>query len=146
MDAVQIGLRQLKVAGIETELKLKEYGAYVSSTVLGKFERMAAGLFGAWTDPDSYLYRYHAPGQPTNAGGVNDPRLTDMIRLERRTFDPARRREILYDIQRYLSQQAYHLYGPSAVAVVAWERHVRDFAPNFGHDYGGRLVAAWLDR
>jgi peptide/nickel transport system substrate-binding protein len=146
IDAVQIGLRQLKTVGIEAELKLKEYGAYVASTALGKFERMAAGLFGAWTDPDSYLARYYLPGQLTNAGGVNDPRLTDMIRLERRTFDVGKRRAILYDIQRYLSQQAYYLYGPSPVAVAAWEGHVRNFAPNFGHDYGGRLIAAWLDR
>ena len=69
-----------------------------------------------------------------------------MIRLQRRTFDIAKRREILYDIQRYLSQQVYYLYGPSVVAVAAWEHYVRNFAPNFGHDYGGRLMAAWLDR
>ena len=24
--------------------------------------------------------------------------------------------------------------------------HVRNFGPNIGHDYGGRLMAAWLDR
>ena len=29
---------------------------------------------------------------------------------------------------------------------VATHPHVKNFAPNFGHDYGGRLVAAWLDR
>ncbi len=146
MDAVQVGLRNLKAAGIDAELKLKEYGAYISSTLLGKFEHMAVGLFGAWTDPDSYLYRYYMPGQPTNTGGVNDPKLTEMIRLQRRTFNVAKRREILYDIQRYLSQQVYYLYGPSVIAVAAWEHYVKNFAPNFGHDYGGRLMAAWLDR
>ena len=28
----------------------------------------------------------------------------------------------------------------------AWEPHVKNFSPNIGHDYGGRLMAAWLDR
>jgi len=146
MDAVQIGLKNLKAAGVDVDLKLKEYGAYIASTIFGKFDRMAGGLFGAWTDPDSYLYRYYMPGQITNAGGINDPKLTEMIRLQRRTFDVAKRRELLHDIQRYLAQQAYVLYGPSVSALAGWEPYVKNFGPNFGFDYGGRLMVAWLDR
>jgi ABC-type transport system substrate-binding protein len=146
MDGVQAMLANWKAAGIETDLQLKEYGAFLATTIVGKFEKVALGLFGNWTDPDSYLYRLYIPGQPSNVGGVDDPRLTEMIRLQRRTFDARRRREIIHDIQRYLSRQAYYLYGPSFEVVVAWDRAVRNFAPNFGHDYGGRLVAAWLDR
>ncbi len=146
MDALQVWLAQLKAVGIEAELKLKEFGAFVASTVQGRFEHMAAGLFGAFAVPDSYLTLFHSPGWPTNTGGVNDAKLTEMIRLQRRTFDAKKRREILWDIQRYLSQQVYYLYGPSTIAVAAWDRGVRNFAPNVGDDYGGRLMAAWLDR
>jgi ABC-type transport system substrate-binding protein len=87
----------------------------------------------------------HLPGQRPNSSGVNDSKLTEMIRLQRRTFDPARRREILWDIQRYLAEQVYYVYGPSPRVVAAWEAHVRNFGPNLGNDYGGRLMAAWLD-
>jgi len=146
MDGVQAQLQNWKAAGIESELRLKEYGAFLATTVAGKFDKVALGLFGNWTEPDSYLYRLYVPGQPSNAGGVNDDKLTEMIGLQRRTFDARRRREILWDIQRYLSQKAYYLYGPSFSVVVAWDAAVRNFAPNIGHDYGGRLVAAWLDR
>jgi peptide/nickel transport system substrate-binding protein len=146
MDAVQVGLKNWKAAGIETDLRLKEYGAYISTTIFGKFDKMGGGLFGAWADPDSYLYRYFVPGQITNASGVNDGKLVEMIRLQRRTFDVAKRREIVYDIQRYAAQQVYQLYGPSPHAVAAWDSHVRNFGPNFGFDYGGRLMAVWLDR
>ena len=145
MDGVQAQLQNWKAAGIETELRLKEYGAFLATTLAGKFEKVALGLF-SWTEPDSYLYRLYVPGQPSNVGGVNDAKLTEMIGLERRTFDARRRREILWDTQRYLSQKAYYLYGPSFSVVVAWDASVRNFAPNIGHDYGGRLVAAWLDR
>jgi peptide/nickel transport system substrate-binding protein len=145
MDGVQAQLQNWKAAGIESELRLKEYGAFLATTLAGKFDKVAVGLF-SWTEPDSYLYRLYMPGQPSNAGGVNDEKLTGLIRLERRTFDPQRRREILWDIQRYLSQRVYYLYGPSFSVVVAWDRAVKNFAPNIGHDYGGRLVAAWLDR
>ncbi len=146
MDAVQVNLKNLKEAGIEVDLKLKEYGAYAATVIVGKFDKLAGGLLGAWNDPESYLYRLHMPGQISNAGGVNDPKLTDMIKLQRRTLDVARRREIVYDIQRYLSTQVYHVYGPSVNVVAAWEPYVKNFAPNFGHDYGGRLMAAWLDK
>jgi peptide/nickel transport system substrate-binding protein len=146
LDAVQIGLKNWKAAGVDAELRLKEYGAYVASTIFGRFEKTAAGLFGLWTDPDAYLYRYYMPGQIFNAGGINDPKVADMIRLQRRTADVPKRREIIYDIQRYLAEKAYILYGPSVNAVAAWEPYVKNFGPNFGLDYGGRLMVAWLDR
>jgi hypothetical protein len=47
------------------------------------------------------------PGQPLNVLGVNDPKLTEMITLQRRTLDVAKRRQIVYDIQRYLAEQAF---------------------------------------
>jgi ABC-type transport system substrate-binding protein len=125
---------------------MKEYGAFISSTIFGKFDKVGSGLFGAWTDPDSYLYRYYLPGQPLNAAGINDPKLADMVKLQRRTFDVAKRKEIIYEIQRYVSQQAYILFGPSVSAVAAWEPYVKNFGPNIGHDYGGRMMAAWLDK
>jgi peptide/nickel transport system substrate-binding protein len=146
VDAVQVGLRNWKSAGIDVELKLKEYGAYISSTIFGKFERMAGGLFGLWTVPDLYLYSYHVPGQVLNAGGVNDPKLTEMIRQQRRVFDVRKRRDLLYDVQRYCAQQVYHLYAPSVNSVAAWESYVKNFGPNVGFDHGGRLMVAWLDR
>ena len=52
------------------------------------------------------------PGEPLNASGVNDPKLTEMIKLQRRTFDEKKRREIVYDIQRYASQQVYYGSAP----------------------------------
>jgi len=146
MDAVEVTVAGWKKAGIETEIKLKEYGAFISSTIFGKYEKMGGGLFGAWTDPDSYLYRYLIPGQILNASGVNDPKLTEMIKLQRRTFNVAKRREIIFDIQRYVAQNVLGLYGPSVSAMAAWEPYVKNFAPNIGHDYGGRLMVAWLDR
>ncbi len=33
-----------------------------------------------------------------------------------------------------------------ASAVPAWEPRVKNFAPDIGHDCGGRLTAAGLDR
>jgi len=145
MDAVQVSLRNWKLAGIEGDLKLKEYGAFVSSAIFGKFDKMILTLRGATTDPDTYFTPF-LPGEPLNSSGVNDPKLTEMIKLQRRTFDDKKRREILYDIQRYASEHVYYGYGASVSAVGAWMPYVKNFGPNIGHDYGGRLMVAWLDK
>jgi len=100
---------------------------------------------GTTTDPDNYFVNY-MPGEPLNSAGVNDPKLTEMIKLQRRTFDEKKRRDIVWDIQRYASQTVYYFFGPSVSAVGAWMPYVKNFGPNIGHDYGGRLMVAWLDK
>jgi len=137
---------KLKAAGIDAELKLKEYGAFISSTIYGKFDHMYIGLRGAWADPESYFYRIMMPGQSMNVLGVNDPKLTEMIKLQRRTFDEKKRREIVHDIQRHVAQNVYYGYGASVSCVSAWMPYVKNFGPNIGHDMGGRLLAAWIDK
>jgi peptide/nickel transport system substrate-binding protein len=146
VDALQIDMKNWKAGGIDTELKQKEFAAFMASSIFGKFDKAAQSLRGGTPVADLPLYQGHIPGQPLNASGVNDPRLTEMIRLQRRTFDVAKRRDIVHDIQRYLAEQVYYLYGPSINAVSAWEPYVKNFAPNIDHDYGGRLMVAWLDK
>jgi peptide/nickel transport system substrate-binding protein len=145
-DVVQAIIAQWKKSGIDAELKLKEGNAFIASVLGRKFEKVAMTLRGGSTNPDPYLVNL-LPGRPQNVAGVNDPKLTDMIIQQRRTFDEKKRREIIYDIQRYFSHQAYHFFvSPSAKVIGAWEPYVKNFMPNVGNDYGGRLMAAWLDK
>jgi peptide/nickel transport system substrate-binding protein len=146
LDAVQISIKNWKAGGIDAELKLKEYGAFISTTIFGKFDQMFYGLRGGTADAESYFYRPYMPGQPLNVMGVNDPKLIDMIKLQRRTFDVPKRKQIVFDIQRYLAEQAYFGANGSVKVISAWDAHVKNFMPNNGHDYGGRLMAVWLDK
>src|SRR5207237_10642638 len=56
MDAVQVTLKNWKSAGIEIDLKLKEYGVYIATTIFGKFDRMATGLLGLCVIHGRYIY------------------------------------------------------------------------------------------
>ena len=145
MDAVQVTLKNWKAAGIGAELKVQDYDAFVASSVSGKFDRMLLTMRDAATDPDSYLAAL-LPGDSLNSSGVNDPKLTEMIKRQRRTLKDSARREIVYDIQRYCSQQVYYACGPSPSVVAAWMPNVIDFGPNIGPDYGGRLMSAWIGK
>jgi peptide/nickel transport system substrate-binding protein len=145
MDAVNIEVKNWKAAGVQADLKVKDYSAFMSSSLLGKFDKMLLTQRDGATDPDWYFTPL-LPGHPLNWSGINDPKLTEMIKLQRRTDKEKQRREIVFDIQRYFSQQVYSTFGASVSAVAAWQPEVRDFGPNIGPDYGGRLMAAWLDK
>ena len=86
------------------------------------------------------------PGQPLNVWGVNDPKLIEMVNLQRRTPDVSKRKQIVFDIQRYLAEQAYAPVDGSVKVVSAWEPYIKNYMPNNGFDYGGRLMAAWIDK
>jgi peptide/nickel transport system substrate-binding protein len=146
LDAVQIAVKNWKAGGIDVDLKLKEYGAFISSTIYGKFDQMFFGLRGGWADPEAYFYRIFMPEQPLNVMPVNDPKLTELIRLQRRTMDPAKRKPIVHDIQRYAAEQGYFGANGSSKVITAWEPYIKNYMPNNGHDFGGRMLAAWIDK
>jgi peptide/nickel transport system substrate-binding protein len=146
VDSLQLLLKYLKDIGIDAKPIQQEYGAYISTTFYGKYESMAFGPQTPFLDPDNFLFEPHMPGELKNQSHVNDPVLGDMLIRQRRTPEPAKRRELLYEIQRYLAKQQYYVYAPSTVAIGVWDGALKNYAPNLGYDWGGRLLAAWLDR
>ncbi len=146
VDGLQIEMKNWKAAGIDTEIKQKEFAAFMATAIFGKFDKLANSLRGGTPVAEAFLYPPYIPGQPLNSSGVDDAKLTEMITLQRKTYDVAKRREIVYDIQRYVAEQVYYHFGPSVNTVSAWEPYVKNFGPNIGHDYGGRMMVAWLDK
>jgi ABC-type transport system substrate-binding protein len=69
-----------------------------------------------------------------------------MLIRQRRTHDVAKRREVIHNIQRHLTNQQYYVQLGSAVQIAVWDAAVKNYATNVSYDYGGRLQAAWLDR
>jgi peptide/nickel transport system substrate-binding protein len=146
VDQSQLVQKHLKDVGITATIDQKEYGAYISSCFYGNFPSMAFGPQTPFLEPDTFLYGQYYPGQPRNQSHINDPQVADMLVRQRRTFDVAKRREVIFEIQKYLARQQYYVQMPSAVYVAVWDAALKNYGPNIGYDYGGRLLAAWLDR
>jgi peptide/nickel transport system substrate-binding protein len=146
VDTAQLVIKQLKDVGIDVKLVTKEYGAYISTTFYGKFDSMGFGPQTGFLEPDNFLFGQYYPGELKNQSHFNDPIVADMLVRQRRTQDVAKRRELIFEIQRYLAKQQYYVQLPSPVHVSVWDGALKNYAPNFGYDYGGRLLAAWLDR
>jgi len=146
VDQMQLVLKYLKDVGIDAKLDQKEYGAYASTCLVGKLESMAFGPQTPFLEPDNVLFGYYNPGEPKNQSHLNDPVVTDAIIRQRRTLDVNKRREVIHDLQRYLAKQQYYVGTASAVIIGVWDGALKNYRPNLGYDYGGRLVAAWLER
>ena len=146
VDAMQLILKDLKSVGIEVKLNQKEYGAFISSTAVGNYEGIYYGPATPFLDPDNYLYTAYYPGHPRNIGKINDPVLTDLLIRQRRLQDLARRRQVIHDIQRHVAGQQHLVEVFSVVLNFAWDGALRNYGPNLGYDYGGRLLSAWLER
>ncbi len=98
--------RYLKDVGIEAEMKIQEYGAYVAQRAQGKFEGLVLGPYGIAWEPDSALYGTYASDQSWNSGHVNDATITAMLKEQRRTKDLEARKKLIYNIQRYAGRAA----------------------------------------
>jgi peptide/nickel transport system substrate-binding protein len=146
IDDAQLVQRYLKDVGIEAELKIQEYGAYVATTVQGNFEGLARTPSGVTWEPDGRLYRAYAADSSRNIGHVNDPVLTAMLKEQRRTKDLEARKRLIFDIQRYVAEQQYYVYLNSTTITTSWQPYVKNFAPNHSFDYGNRAAALWLER
>jgi peptide/nickel transport system substrate-binding protein len=146
IDDAQLVQQYLKEVGIEAELKIQEYGAYVATTAQGKFEGLVRGPFGIAWEPDSPLYRAYAADSSWNTGHVNDSKITAMLKEQRRTKDLEARKQLIFDIQRYAAQQQYYVYTNSNTITASWQPYVKNYAPNLSFDFGGRAAALWLDR
>jgi peptide/nickel transport system substrate-binding protein len=132
--------------GINVELKPEEYGKYISTTALGKYEKAAMGPSTPFTEVDDYLYGRFYPELPTNQSRVADAELSKMLVAQRREMDPKKRKQIVDDIQRYLADKAYYVYVPQWPQYVAHPPYVKGFRHHDGYGLGMRLIYTWLDK
>ena len=146
VDSLQLVQKDLKNVGVDVKIDQKEYGAYIATCFYGKFDSMTYGPQTGFLEPDNFLYGQYYPEELKNQSHISDPVVADMLVRQRRTLDMAKRRDIIYDIQRHLAKKQYYVQMPSGVYVAVWEGALKNYGPNMGYDYGGRLMAAWLDR
>ena len=132
--------------GVTVEFKPEEYGKYISTTYLGKFEKMAMGPQAPGNEVDDWLYSGFFPEQPHNRSHVADAELNKMLTAQWRELDPDKRLAIIHDIQRYLVDKAYYVYLPSSPQYITHAPQVKGFKHHDGFSLGHRLIFTWLER
>jgi peptide/nickel transport system substrate-binding protein len=145
-SSYELAVDELSKVGIQVELKPQEYGDYISTTYLGKFEKLAMGPITPFLDVDDWLYGAFYPGQPNNRGHVDDPELNPMLVAQRRELDPEKRKRIVHDIQRYLADKAYYVSIPIGMNYYVHQPYFKGTAPKVAFTLGHRMIGAWLDK
>jgi peptide/nickel transport system substrate-binding protein len=131
--------------GVTVELKPEEYGKYISTTYLGKYEKMAMGPQAPGNEIDDWLYGGFFPEQPHNRSHVGDAELNRMLSAQRRELDPAKRLAVVQDIQRYLADKAYYVYLPTWPQHITHAPKVKGFKHHDGFSLGQRLMFTWVE-
>jgi peptide/nickel transport system substrate-binding protein len=142
----ELAADNLSKVGVMVDLKPEDYSKYISTTYLGKFDKMAMGPVTPFTEVDDWLYGAFYPEQPNNRSSVADAELSKMLVAQRRELDPKKRKQIVDDIQRYVADKAYYVYLPTWPQYIAHPPYVKGFKHHDGFGLGPRLIFTWLDK
>jgi ABC-type transport system substrate-binding protein len=147
---VELMQQQLKAAGIEANIQMQEYTAYVASTFKGQFEGgnvLVLGLETPFTEPHDFLFNMYHPNGTRNHASVNDPKLTAMIEQQMKTLDRPTRKNQIFDIQRYLADQMYYPPQVAGMRSAGVAPYVKDLYPRSDYGFGAELAPkVWLDK
>jgi len=104
-------LTEVLGANVETDLDPTGYTTLVACLLRnseGASEgtcEFAWGFDNGWLDLDDWFYPYFRTGAPKNSFRVSDPKLDEMLEVQRAEFDYEKRHQIGLDIQHYLMDE-----------------------------------------
>ncbi len=94
------------VLGIDQDIKFQAvpYSRIAEGLIKEECDQgaMTWGFDNGWIDLDDWCYPYFKTDGPKNSFRVSDPDLDKMLDDQRREFDGEKRKQLGYDIQRYL--------------------------------------------
>jgi peptide/nickel transport system substrate-binding protein len=149
VQTVELMQQQLKASGIEANIKMQEYSAYIATTFRGQFDggfNMVFGLETPFTEPHDFLFNMlHAKGT-RNKTGVNDPKLNELIEKQAKTLDKAERKKAIYDVQRYAMEQMYWVPTAASMRSAGISARVKNVFPRSDYGFGADILPKlWLD-
>jgi len=101
-DLAQVLQAQLGQVGIDVDVNIAEFGAFVQGWRNSDFD-MFVSLNGGSSDPDGYLHRTFVTGGSTNVYKFSDPAVDQLLNQGRTTSDTAERVNIYDHLQKRLA-------------------------------------------
>jgi len=146
-DPATIMIDQLREIYIDGELELVETANWVPKLIRKDFKLGLNVLGTAVDDPDVTFYQNHVCTSARNYPGYCNPTLDKQIEQQSMESDPARRRKMVWEIDRTLQEELarpiiYHLR-----AATCWQPEVKGLTLIVNSQYNGwRMEDVWLDR
>ncbi|MGY0692396.1 glutathione ABC transporter substrate-binding protein [Virgibacillus sp. FSP13] len=130
MDVAEVVQSQLKGIGIETEIKVVEWGAYLEGTANGDHDMFILGWSNMTGDADYnqyFLFHSDAKGNPGNRSFYDNPEVDELINKGRQETNPDKRLEIYEKAQKIEVEDAPMVFLRNDEDLVAVGNNVEGF-------------------
>jgi peptide/nickel transport system substrate-binding protein len=151
-DAMLVALSQLRDAGIQVDLEIKEFVTHQNALREGQFTITVMGGL-PYMDPDLAYYQYfHTENRPTKVSNFprySNPKLDKLLDDGRTESDFQKRYRTYKEVVEILNDELPQITLGYVPYVHGFGAHVKDFDlhPNNQFFYGvGGLAMTWLDR
>ncbi len=145
-DSALIWGDQLSKVGIKIEIEVLVDTVYDPLLAKGDFLMTnRGGTAGTTEDPDSFYGQFLACGSSRNYSQWCDPKFEELFSKQSQTLDPEARRKIVWELEKYVLEQAATLPpGYQTPPVWAVNNHVRGWMPHNSDYNHTRMDSAWL--
>ncbi len=146
IDFAAFVLNELKQVGVETMLKQIETAQW-HPLITRKDYQAGANVTGIGIDdPDATLYENYACGSPRNYTGYCSEELMKLFDQQSQEVDPAKRRDLVWQIQKRLEEEAARPVMGWRIDHYAQWPYVKNLVPHQVLYNWGRMQEVWLDR
>ena len=99
-----------------------------------------------WQDADSLFYNRYYSGSVNNFIGVDDPVWDDLILRGRAEFDPEKRIQIYYELQKLQAEMQYDIAVPNWTNTNMFPEWVINPGPQISaNGVGDTYIQMWID-
>ncbi|MBI2909071.1 MAG: ABC transporter substrate-binding protein [Chloroflexi bacterium] len=140
-EVVQSNLRRI---GIDLTIELIDKTMTVDRQVKGEFEVVAGASTVSIDDPDTVFGGGWITSAPRNYSGYTPPKLDELYDQQSRTLDEAKRKEIVFEMQRVSFEWLPRVVVSYPLRQVAFWREVRGFQAGYGMYNNAKQENTWL--
>jgi peptide/nickel transport system substrate-binding protein len=145
-DPAVLLIDQLKHVYVEGELEVVDTPQYYPR-ILRKDFTVALNLQTSGPDPDPILNIFYGCGASINWDGYCNPEIDELIERQSREGDPAKRKEVLWQIERKLAEDGARPILFYAKGATCRQPYVRGFTQMANSLFNGwRMEDVWLDK
>lgn len=130
IDVAEVVQSQLKGIGIDVEINVMEWGAYLDATAKGEHDMFILGWSNMTGDADYnqyFLFHSEAQGEVGNRSFYSNPRVDELINLGRQEIDPYKRHEYYKEAQAIEMEEAPMVFLRNTEYLVAVGQGVEGF-------------------
>jgi peptide/nickel transport system substrate-binding protein len=146
-DPAVILIDQLKNIHVEAELDPIETNQWFAKVARGDYSVGLNLTALAVDDPDVNFYENYACGSERNYTNYCDPAVDELIDRQSREIDVAKRRTLVWEVEKRLAEDVARPIIMQGVAGLCWQPYLKGFVLHHNGIYNNwRFDDVWLDK